>query len=118
MDTNVVLHGLQVALGLGFVALGAAKVTGVARFALGFARFGYPRWFLTVTGAVELLGGLGLLAAFVWPDLVAPAAALLAATMVGAAVTHLRARDAAAQVAPPLVLLGLVALVAVAAVAG
>jgi uncharacterized membrane protein YphA (DoxX/SURF4 family) len=116
---DIALHGFQVVLGLVFVAIGAGKVAGAATtFALGFARFGYPRWFLTVTGLVEVLGGIGLLVGMVRPELGVVAAALLIATLLGAALTHLRVRDGAARVAPPLVLLALVVAVGLASFGG
>src|SRR5262249_59691827 len=58
-------------LALLFVAGGVTKLIGVASAVAGFEHFGYPPWFRLLIGALETLGGIGL----VLPALVRPAAA-------------------------------------------
>ncbi len=72
------------ALALVFFASGAAKLAGLAFEIEAFQRWGYPLWFMYATGAFEVLGAIALLI----PRSSAPAAATLAALMVGAVGTH------------------------------
>jgi uncharacterized membrane protein YphA (DoxX/SURF4 family) len=94
-----VLRGL---LACAFLGAGGAKLAGNAGMAANFARWGFPRWFMTCVGAAEVLGGLGLAV----PAAANAAAAGLVLLMVGAAATHLRHREYAASV-PALALLAL-----------
>lgn len=79
--------GAIVALVLAFGAAGAAKLVDAASFGSMFAHLGLPEWWVTVTGAVELLGAT-LMALFkeVMRQL---GAAMLATTMAVAAALHL-----------------------------
>lgn len=67
----------------------------------GFAHFGYAPWFMYLIGVLELTGALALLRR----GLATPAALLLAAVMVGAVVSPMRAGDALAMTLPATVLL-------------
>lgn len=98
---------LQVLLGAMFVVLGVAKFL-APEWERNFARWGYPPGFHLVIGALEVLGGLGLL----MPYLASYAAGGLMAIMVGAVLTHLlhdEMRRAAGPI-PHFVLLGILAL--------
>jgi len=91
-------------LALVFVAGGVSKLVGVASAVAGFEHFGYPPWFRLLIGALETLGGIGLLL----PALVRPAVAGLVGIMIGAVWTLVRVGDSPV---PPVVvgaLLGLV----------
>lgn len=103
--------------GLGLVALvaGGAKVAGQDSQVEAFERYGYPQWVRLGTGAVELLAGLSLLAAFVGPSVLAPAGgALFGGVLAGAVLTHARVDDPFGELAVPLTLLVVAAGVAVA----
>lgn len=100
------LRGLLVVL---FILAGAMKLTAHPFEIASFAHFGYPTWFMLAIGAVELAGGLALLHA----RLVLPSAALLAAVLLGAVVSHMRVGDPPEAVLPAVVALAI--LVAVAA---
>ena len=59
---NITGWVLQILLGVFFVALsGVPKLMGEAEVAANFERWGYPDWFLMLTGVLELLGAIGLL---------------------------------------------------------
>ncbi|MDB4989532.1 MAG: DoxX family protein [Myxococcaceae bacterium] len=91
-----------------FAFAGLPKVMGDPRAVEGFAKAGYPGWFLLFIGAAEIAGAIGLLI----PRLRFWAASGLFLIMVGAVGTHLRAGDAADKVAPAataLLLTGLIA---------
>ncbi len=103
---------LQILLGLVFLAAGVTKLRGAPQHVEDFARWRYPAWFLPVTGAVEVLGALGMLVGTVVASLAVPAAILLAVDMTGALITHLRAGDPPPRFAPPSLLLSLALLVA------
>ncbi|MCF4127589.1 DoxX family protein [Methylobacterium sp. SyP6R] len=97
---GLLLRGLLTAI---FVAAAGMKFAAVPFEVAGFARFGYPLWFMYAVGAAQLLG-----AVLLWGRAtVGYGALLLAAVMVGAAFSHLRAGDPIVMAVPALVLLGL-----------
>ena len=102
---GVVAIVLQVVLGLAFVGAGGSKLAGAQQMIEDFDRFGYPRWFMYFTGAVEITGALGALVGIFVPGLAVFGGLLLAATMVGAVFTHIRMRDPVSKMVPPGVLL-------------
>jgi uncharacterized membrane protein YphA (DoxX/SURF4 family) len=75
---------LSILLALIFLASGLAKLASLEFELVAFERWGYPIWFMYSIGAVEVLGGLGLLI----QRLSAAAAAALALMMIGAIATH------------------------------
>ena len=91
---------LWVILTIFFLMAGGSKFLNPDAHAENFSNWGYPLWFLYVTGMIEVGGAIGLLI----PAARLPATLVLSATMVGAAVTHLRAGEIGA-VPVPLVLL-------------
>lgn len=102
MDTVVVV--LQAILALVFLGAGGSKLAGAQMQVANFQRYGYPQWFRLVTGAVEVIGAAGMAAGIWVEDLAIAAAVLLAVTMVGAVYTDAR-HSPPAMVIPPLVLL-------------
>ena len=94
--------GVSVLLTLAFLASGGSKLASVPMHVANFARWGYPSWFLYVTGTLEALGAIGL-----WVRPVRVYASLgLVGVMIGALITHLTHGEAPMIVAP-LVLGGL-----------
>lgn len=73
------------ALALIFAGFGGAKLLALPFEVEAFARWGYSPTFMTITGALEVAGAVGLLI----PRLSALAATCLAALMLGAIATHL-----------------------------
>ncbi|AWN47711.1 DoxX family protein [Methylobacterium terrae] len=99
---GLLLRGLLTAV---FLAAAGMKFAALPFEVEGFARFGYPLWFMYGVGAAQALG-----AALLWGrGTRAHGALLLAVIMVGAVVSHLRAGDPPAMAVPALVLLGLLA---------
>lgn len=72
-------------LGLLFLVIGAGKLAGADMVSADFARWGYPVWFLHVTGLFELTGAVLLLFATTR----FAGAAILAMVMIGAVFTHI-----------------------------
>ncbi len=68
-----------------FALSAAAKLVGAEEMVLLFDEIGIGQWFRQVTGGVQLLGAVLLLA----PRLTVYGALLLGSTMVGAIITHL-----------------------------
>lgn len=92
---------LRLLLAAVFLAAAGMKFAAVPFEVSGFARFGYPLWFMYGVGAAQLVG-----AALLWTrGLVAHGAALLAVLMVGAVGSHLRAGDPLPMMAPAAILL-------------
>lgn len=89
---------LAILLALGFVAAAAGKLTGAATET--FAHWGYPAWFATLVGVLELAGAIGLLI----PRTTRYAVLGLSMIMLGAAYTHL-VNNEAAQLVRPLIFL-------------
>lgn len=104
---NIVGWVLQILLGGLFLMSGVGKLMGEAEVAANFERWGYPAWFLMVTGVLELLGALGL---FI-PMTARWAASGLALLMLGAAWTHISGNDGL-MVLMPLLILALLVVVA------
>lgn len=67
-----------------FLAFGVAKLAALPFELEAFARWGYPLWFMYLTGVLEVAGAVGLLI----PRLSALASVCLAALMLGAVATH------------------------------
>ncbi len=111
MSTLIII--VQVVLGLLFVAIGSMTVAGRKMFVENFQRFGYPEWFRVVTGALEVLGGLGLLIGIWIPWLAALASAGLTLVMLGAVVTEVRTREPLQKIVLPIVMGTLAIVVAV-----
>ncbi|TQV76746.1 DoxX family protein [Aliikangiella marina] len=72
-------------LALIFILSGGAKVAGLEFEIVAFERWGYPLWFMYLTGVAEVIGGIAL-ATNILRQFAAPA---LAALMVGAISTHI-----------------------------
>ena len=92
-------HLLAALLTLGFLPPAILKLVAVPEMVENFARWGFPSWFMYVTGLLELTAAVLI----VIPRTRAYGAALLVAVMVGAVGTHLSAGEAG-QVVAPLVL--------------
>lgn len=80
METRV----LSIVLSLIFLTSGSAKLAGLEFEIMAFERWGYPLWFMYLTGVLEVCGGIGLLI----HRLSALAGGCLALLMIGAVATH------------------------------
>ncbi|MHC4846769.1 MAG: DoxX family protein [Planctomycetota bacterium] len=77
-----------------------------------FAAYGLPPWFVGFIGSLKLLCAVGLLVGIWIPALVQPAAATLAALMLGAVLMHVKVSDPPLRSLPAfLMLLGCVTVV-------
>jgi putative oxidoreductase len=95
---GTVLRGLLTVV---FLVAAGMKFAAVPVEVEGFARFGYPLWFMYVIGALQLLG-----AVLLWTrGCVALGAGLLAVLMIGAVGSHLLAADPILMPLPAFVLL-------------
>ena len=104
---KLIKTALWIVLGGMFIMAGGAKLMGDHSQVEHFAQWGYPLWFLYLTGIIEVGGGICLFirkAQF-------SGIVVLSITMVGAALTHLRAGEMSAFPIP-VVLLGLLLLLA------
>ncbi|HYO72886.1 MAG TPA: DoxX family protein [Archangium sp.] len=106
---KVGLWVLTVLLAVAFLGAGGSKLAGAAPHPESFARWGFPLWFMYVTGALEVVAALLLLV----PRTATLGAGLYVGTMVGAVLTHLKAGEAS-QVGAPLVFLVLAVVVGLA----
>ncbi|WCS23735.1 DoxX family protein [Methylobacterium sp. NMS14P] len=95
---GTVLRGLLTVV---FLAAAGMKFAAVPFEVEGFARFGYPLWFMYVVGTLQLFGAVLLWAR----GCVALGAGLLAVLMAGAVGSHLLAGDPALMPLPAFVLL-------------
>lgn len=97
---------LQVLLGLAFLAAGFSKVTRSKQMVENFQNhYHYPLWFMVLTGVLEIVAVLGLIAGVWVPVLATLGAALLVCIMLGAVLTHFRMKDTISGIAPAAVLL-------------
>jgi uncharacterized membrane protein YphA (DoxX/SURF4 family) len=79
------LWALQIVTAAMFLAAGISKLTGVDAMVQAFASIGVGQWFRYVTGTIEVVSAALLLI----PSVASYGAAALAATMIGAVITHL-----------------------------
>ncbi|WP_377267204.1 DoxX family protein [Peterkaempfera sp. SMS 1(5)a] len=103
---------LSVLLALAFAGGGSGKVSGNPKLLEGAAHLGYSAEAYRRIGALELAGAAGLLIGLWWAPLGVAAGVGLVLLMGGAAISHARAKDAAAAIAPS-VALGILAVVTV-----
>ncbi len=103
---HVIQTSLWILLGLLFLFAGGEKLWDPVGHAEEFAHWGYPLWFVYVTGIIEVVGGIAL---FI-PTGRFIGVILLSVTMVGASMTHLRAGEMGAFPIPVILLLGLLTL--------
>jgi uncharacterized membrane protein YphA (DoxX/SURF4 family) len=86
---RILLWLVSALLALLFAFAGGFKLANPAQAGEQFVKFGYPGWFATLIGVIELVGGLLLLV----PRVAAYAAGAIAVVMAGAVFTHLRAGE-------------------------
>jgi len=98
---------LLIIFGVLFIVAGGAKLMGSHSQIEHFSQWGYPVWLLYLTGIIEVGGGICLLI----PKLQFYGIAVLSLTMVGAALTHVKAGEMEAFPVP-VVLLSLLLLLA------
>ena len=96
---------IAVVLALAFFGVGMLKLTSQPMMVANFAGWGFPSWFLYVTGTIEVTSAVLLLI----PRTALVGAALLVCTMIGALLTHLTHGQAAMIGAPGVLLLLLLA---------
>jgi len=102
---SVAVLGFQAVLGFVGLGVGGAKVTHQENQIEEFRRFGYPQWFRVVTGLVEVVAGIGLIAGLLWrPEFAWVGGLLLSSVMVGAVVTHVRTGDPPSKTVVPAIL--------------
>ncbi len=104
---KILEHILAALVGLGMIAAGGAKLASVEQLVQNFERWGYPSWFLYVTGVIEVVAGIAIIA----PKTRLVGAALIVVTMLGATATHLRAGEGFAEAIPAIAHLGIAAVV-------
>ncbi|ANE45364.1 hypothetical protein SY83_02390 [Paenibacillus swuensis] len=101
---------LQVILAVVFLVTGGGKIARVKSQVEGFSHLGLPMWFLTVTGLVQVVGALGMIAGLWYPAWAVFAGLWVGGTMLGALVSHIRSKDSFRK-ALPAVVLGVMAFV-------
>ncbi len=103
---KAVVWTLSILLALAFLGAGFAKLTGQPMMLAEFATFGYPVWFMYLTGLIEVACAVLVLV----PRFAAIGATLLVCVMLGALYSHLT-HGQSAMIGAPLVLLVLAAVV-------
>jgi uncharacterized membrane protein YphA (DoxX/SURF4 family) len=103
---RIVTWVLSILLAFVFLGAGFGKITGQPMMVHEFTLFGFPLWFMTLTGLIEVVGAILLLV----PRFAYVGAIALVCVMVGATFSHLT-HGPAAMIGLPLVLLALAATV-------
>ncbi|MCM3629819.1 DoxX family protein [Paenibacillus glycanilyticus] len=94
---------LQAILGLGFLMFGFMKFRS-QQMVEGFQHYGYPGWFRILTGIIEVISAI-LVIAGIWNEtLAAWGSLIIIVTMLGAIFTHLRINDSMKQMTMPILL--------------
>ncbi|WP_199621507.1 DoxX family protein [Paenibacillus alkalitolerans] len=104
---------LQVILALGFLMFGLMKIVGAKQMVQEFQRYGYSQGFRVFSGLIEVIGAVGMIVGIWKPQFAALAGILLAATMIGALITHIRMKDPVKNLGAPFILLILSIVVAI-----
>jgi hypothetical protein len=99
---------LQIAVGLGLLNVWLVRANLSTAYRGGnaqnireeFAVYGLPAWFCTLIGVLKVGAAIALLAALWFPEIRQPAAALIAALMVGAVSMHAKVRDPIIKTVP------------------
>jgi putative oxidoreductase len=101
MARNIAGWILSIVLAFAFLMAGSMKLIGSREMVQLFDQVGVGQWFRYLTGALEVVGGVGVLI----PHYSRWAALLLAIVMIGAIITHLAVLHSSP--ASPCILLGL-----------
>lgn len=72
-----------------------------------FAAYGLPVWLCYLVGFLKVTSALALLAGFFLPELVLPAASIIAVLMVGALAMHVKVKDPAIKSLPAFLVLAM-----------
>jgi len=103
---NVVGWLLSLFLGYEFAVSGIAKLTTKPRMVAAFHTFGYPLWFMYLTGCIELISVVLVL----FPRTAVLGAGVLVCVMIGALFSHLTHGEVEAIRMPVILLLAALAL--------
>jgi putative oxidoreductase len=110
--TGLILKALSLVLGFWFVGSGMTKLLRVESQVQNFERWGYPDWFLILTGVIELTAAILLIVSVVYGRVATIGALLIAGVMCGALYIRIANDDAVSTIIPPLVLLIVAVIVA------
>lgn len=97
---SIVLQSLLI---LYYLFSGVAKIIGAKYWVDIFKHLGLPQWFRAVTGFVQLVGAIALIAGYWFAGAVAGAGIWLGITMLIACLVHFRVKDPFGKTAPALV---------------
>ena len=70
-----------------------------------FAVYGLPEWFCYFVGALKVTSAMALLAGFLYPQLIFPAAAVISTLMLGAVAMHFKVGDSVKKTFPAFLML-------------
>jgi putative oxidoreductase len=102
---NTVAVILEILLGLLFIMSGFSKVAGVKMQVDSFTKLGYPQWFRVLIGLLQIIGAAGFIIG-IWTQSIGAWAGIgIGIIMLGAVVTHIRAKDPVGAVSVPFVLM-------------
>jgi putative oxidoreductase len=110
--TGLILKALSLVLGFWFVGSGMTKLLRVESQVQNFERWGYPDWFLILTGVIELTAAILLIVSVVYGRVATIGALLITGVMCGALYTRIANGDPVSTIIPPLVLLIVAVIVA------
>ena len=106
---NAIAWLLSIFLAYEFAVSGVAKLSSKPKMVASFHTFGYPLWFMYLTGCIELLSALLVLV----PRVAVIGAGLLTCVMLGAIFSHLTHGEANEITMPVILLIASLALVLV-----
>lgn len=101
----LIVKGLSVVLAFWFIGSGMSKLLGAQGQIDNFANWGYPGWFMYLTGTLEVLAALLLLVSLFVARLATAGAAILVCIMIGALYTRVVNGESVGTIIPPIVLL-------------
>ncbi|MBD1373064.1 DoxX family protein [Hazenella sp. IB182357] len=102
---KIAVKGIQALVGLAFIFFGSMPLLNAEALAGQMDQFGLPVWFMYITGVLEIIGGIGLLAGLWKHKYGLWGAGLLAVIMVGAIGVHILAGDGLTKTFPAILFL-------------
>ena len=100
---KIVKYVLQLLLIAQFGFFGISKIIGTPDMVEAFTAFGFPMWFMVLTGLIEITAVASLVTGFFKPQAVYLGAFLIAGLTVGATLSHALLEGNMANAAIPLV---------------
>ena len=116
---NIALNVLQAVIALGLLNVWLLRFNKSTAYRGGeaknlleeFAVYGLPAWFCYTVGALKVGSAIALLFGLIYPQLIMPAAGIIAILMLGAVAMHIKVKDSIKKTLPASTMLVMTAII-------